>query len=88
MYAVGLDLFRYVDMVVDDERCAAGVAHVEHLLRYGQDLLRRGILHAQLYPAAAPVEGQTSRVEVGVTLGGVCDELYGYHGSILRRLHV
>ena len=42
----------------------------------GTDLILRGILHAQLYPAAAAFEGDSHGVEVGEGLRKVGDELY------------
>ena len=40
------------------------------------DLILRGILHAQLYPAASAFEGDAHGVEVGDGFREVGDELY------------
>ena len=67
-------LLRPVIEYESDSRVVA--AHPDCLLRGMAELFVRGMLHAQLYPAATALKGDAHGVQVGEGLREMGDELY------------
>ena len=90
MHSVGLQLAHQFHPVVDEESGSVRAAQFLYLYGHRFRLLVRGVLHAQLYPAASPFEGHPGRVEIRIRVGEMCDELQlemiHVHGLILHKL--
>ena len=86
VYAVGMEFLSQLHVVVDDEDGSVMFAQGLHFAPYCLHFVQGVILHAQLYPAATAFQSQTGTVQVGVPVGVVGNELYGYHRLILHKL--
>ena len=90
VHSVGLQLAHQFHPVVDEESGSVRAAQFLYLQGHRFRLLVRGMLHAQLYPAASPFEGHPGRVEIRIRVGEMCDELQlemiHVHGLILHKL--
>lgn len=89
MYAVGFQLAYQFHPVVDEEGSPVRAAQFLYLHSHGFRLFVGGMLHAQLYPAAAPFEGHAGRVKIRIRVGEMRDELQfemiHVHGLILHK---
>ena len=75
MDAVGAEQSDQRHAVVEDEGGAAGPAAGRHVAPRAEHLLVGGPLHAELHPAAAPLEYGLRPREVVEAVVMVCDEL-------------
>lgn len=73
--AVGPEFGNQMHAVVEQERRAVCAAQSAHLTACAQELVVRSLLHAELHPAAAPLEHGPRAVDLVAAVGMVCDEL-------------